>query len=114
MPGGDRSAANGALVIALARGATVEEAAKASGVSSATAWRRLRDPAFRLQIDQCRGEVLDAAVGRLAELSTTALDGLANLLVNDNPKLRLAAIRTVLEFQFKGAELHTLVRQLQD
>lgn len=45
------------LQIALARGATVREAAKAAGVAERTAHRRLADPAFRSEVDGLREEL---------------------------------------------------------
>jgi len=45
------------LQIALARGATVRDAAKAAGVAERTAHRRLTDPAFRAEVDRIREEL---------------------------------------------------------
>lgn len=45
------------LQIALARGATVRDAAKAAGVAERTAHRRLSDPAFRDEVDRLREEL---------------------------------------------------------
>jgi FixJ family two-component response regulator len=45
------------LQIALARGATVRDAAKAAGVAERTAHRRLNDPSFRAEVDRLREEL---------------------------------------------------------
>jgi FixJ family two-component response regulator len=45
------------LQIALARGATVRDAAKAAGVAERTAHRRLSDPSFRAEVDRLREEL---------------------------------------------------------
>jgi FixJ family two-component response regulator len=45
------------LQIALARGATVRDAANAAGVAERTAHRRLGDPLFRAEVDQLRHEL---------------------------------------------------------
>ena len=45
------------LQIAVARGATIRDAAKAAGVAERTAHRRLADPAFRAEVDRLREEL---------------------------------------------------------
>lgn len=45
------------LQIALARGATVRDAAKAAGVAERTAHRRLTDPGFRAEVERLREEL---------------------------------------------------------
>ncbi|MEE8457374.1 MAG: response regulator [Acidimicrobiia bacterium] len=45
------------LQIALARGATVRDAAKAASVAERTAHRRLTDPAFRAEVDRLREDL---------------------------------------------------------
>ena len=59
------------LQIALARGATVRDAAKAAGVAERTAHRRLSDPSFRAEVDRLRNELQQKIVEKVAvELST--------------------------------------------
>ncbi len=72
MAGGDRKSADAALIAALATGATRQEAAKAAGISETTVYRRLADPAFRRRVNDARSELIDAAVGRLADATTEA------------------------------------------
>ena len=45
------------LQVALARGATVRDAANAAGVAERTAHRRLSDPSFRAEVDRLREEL---------------------------------------------------------
>lgn len=55
------------LQIALARGATVRDAAKAAGVAERTAHRRLIDPAFRAEVDRLREELRLRIVEQVAD-----------------------------------------------
>ena len=45
-----------AFLIALACGATVENAARSAGLGQRTAARRLRDPEFRRRLQEVRGD----------------------------------------------------------
>lgn len=54
------------LQIALARGATVRDAAKAAGVAERTAHRRLIDPAFQAEVDRLREELRFKIVEQVA------------------------------------------------
>jgi hypothetical protein len=95
-PGG-RSQADVALVAALIGGATLDEAADAAKVSRSTLARRLRDPAFRGELDALRREVLARAADKLAGLATAALETLEELLsAGQPPATRLGAARAVL------------------
>ena len=58
MPGRGRKAVDEELLLALACGFTVEQAAARAGVSAGTLQRRLRDPAFpRPQVTRDRASV---------------------------------------------------------
>ena len=61
-----------ALVLALARGAKVADAAREAGVSESTVQRRMRDPVFRRQVQDARGDLIERMVGILATASATA------------------------------------------
>ena len=64
MAGGDRSRGDAALVVALAGGNTMEDAATTVGVGVATVYRRLQVPEFRTRIDDARAELIATAVAR--------------------------------------------------
>lgn len=92
--GGLRTAKDVALVSALAAGLPVVAAARAAGVSRATAHRRLLDPGFSAALDEARSESL-TAVGQAS--IGAALDALALLraVVRDerqSVRVRLDAI----------------------
>jgi DNA-binding MurR/RpiR family transcriptional regulator len=96
--GGDRSHANGALIAALAGGATIEQAAQAAHVSEATVYRRLREPGFRGQVQNARQDLVERTVARLVNTATMATLVLAELMrASHPPGVRLGAARAVLE-----------------
>jgi hypothetical protein len=104
MAGNGRKTGDEGLVIALAGGASVREAAEASGLSERTIYRRLEDPAFRQQVQDVRGEFVRQAVGRLAAASTEAVATLRALLNADGESARLGAARSILELGSKLRE----------
>ena len=86
-----------ALVLGLARGLTVRQAAGEAGFGERTAHRRLADPEFRLRVSAVRGQLMERAGGRLIDASTKAVDVLRKLLDSDADTTRLAAARTILQ-----------------
>src|SRR5262245_9420848 len=62
-----RRKGDGALVLALAGGLTVRDAAHAAGVGERTATRRLADPDFRRRVSHVRAEMVERALGKMAE-----------------------------------------------
>ena len=112
MAGGDRTRADSALVAALAGGATVEAAAGAVGVGVATVYRRLKEPAFRAQIDAARSEMIGRAVARLAGASTAAADRLRALLTAESESVQLAAARSILDLGLKLREHEELAARV--
>jgi hypothetical protein len=90
------------LVLALAGGASVADAAVMAGMSKATAFRRMADPGFRQRVDQAKTEMMAQAVGVLARVSTKAAAVLEALLDSSVEKVRLMAARSVLQI---GSEL---------
>jgi hypothetical protein len=87
-----------ALVIALARGASVPEAAAEAGVSERTAWRRLADDGFRRCVFEAKAELVNRSLARIADGAARAVDTLLELLDAEDPKARLAAAKMVLEY----------------
>jgi hypothetical protein len=100
------------LIVALASGATVEDAARAGGVSRATVYRRLEDADFKRQIADARSEMLARAVGTLADASTAAAATLRALLEADSESVRLGASRSILELGTKLRESEELAQRI--
>src|SRR6266540_2460033 len=101
-----RRKGDSALVAALAAGRTVRDAAKTAGVSEATAYRRVQEPAFRQAVTEARAKLIETAVGQLAEAATSAVATLRVLLEADAETVRLGAARAILEL---GAKLRESV-----
>ncbi|HWB08295.1 MAG TPA: hypothetical protein VG826_03685 [Pirellulales bacterium] len=85
------------LILALAAGASVRDAAARAGVGERTAHRRLADADFRRAVSQARGRIFDAAVGRLVGLASRATGTLERLVESDKPTVALAAAKAVLD-----------------
>jgi hypothetical protein len=92
-----RKSADDALVLALAAGATMADAAEQAGVSERTAFRRMQDAPFRQQVVITRTRFYEQAVGLLADSLTDAVRTLRALLEADSESTRLGAARTILE-----------------
>ncbi|QDU21884.1 hypothetical protein [Urbifossiella limnaea] len=104
------------LALELAAGATVRDAAGATGVGERTAHRRLADPAFKARVVAARGEMFAAAAGRLAAGLGGAADTLLGLVAHPDPGVRLRAAAKVLELGTElgvVADLHRQVDELE-
>jgi len=105
-------------VMCLARGETVAETAKLTGVSLRTMWRQLEDPEFNNHVRDARRRILDEAAGILAG----AAAGAAKRLVEISEKAektsdRLKASTAILDYlmRLKGnADIEARLSQLED
>ena len=105
---GSKSCADDTIAVVLAAGCPVAIAARAAGVSESTVHRRLRSRKFRRRVQVLRSRAVEMAVGRVADGMTDAANELRQLLRNDDPKIRLAAARSLLGI---GADLWKAVDQ---
>jgi hypothetical protein len=93
------------LLMALACGATVDNAARQAGISPATAYRRLADPAFGQRLQQLRDDMVSRTAATLTAAASEAVRTLLELLKNPTSSaVRLAAARAVLEIGMKLRE----------
>ena len=113
MAGIDRRKGETTLIVELARGHTVEAAATAAGVSVTAAHRRLREPAFRTQVDIARREFWTRSIGVLAEATVDAAACLRDLLHSPLDMARLGAAKAVLESAQKGIDMVELEARLR-
>jgi hypothetical protein len=105
-----------ALALALAAGMTASAAAEQQQVSLRTVRRRLANPAFRRLVARLRGQMLDAALGRMADNMTRAADKVANLIDSDDEALGLRAARTLMSLGLRlrdSVELADRVQELE-
>jgi HEAT repeat protein len=101
-----------ALLVALAAGHTVRDAARLAGIGERTATRRMADPDFRRRLMEARSGMIQRALGKLADGSTKAVDTLRKLLKAKGENVRLGAARAILEFGSKMRETVELEARL--
>jgi hypothetical protein len=92
-----RHNADVSLALAVSRGLTVEAAASAAGVSPRTAYRRLADPLFQVEVTEARMRIVEKAVGVLADGTVEAAQVLRELAREGPPAVRLGAARALLQ-----------------
>ena len=101
------------LLMALACGVTVENAARQAGISPATAYRRLADPAFLQRLRALRGDMVQRTAGTLTAASGESVRTLLELQKpSAPPAVRLGAARSVLEIGIKMREAADLEERL--
>ncbi len=113
MAASGRRNADFALLTALAAGRPVVEAAKLAGVGERTVYRRLEDADFRRQLSALRGQMLERAVGMLADGAGEAAGILRTLAAKARSEsVRLSASRAVLELGAKLREATELEERI--
>jgi hypothetical protein len=103
-------------VIALAAGASKEDAAALAGISRSTLYEWLKEPALRGRVQAERQRLVDRAVGRLADASVHAADTLLQIASDTTApaSARVAAARGILEIGGRLREEAELVARLDD
>ncbi|MGD9857215.1 MAG: hypothetical protein AB7U20_19900 [Planctomycetaceae bacterium] len=105
-----------ALVLALARGESIADAARLSGWSQRTIQRRLADPDFSRQVRDARADMIGRASARLADATDAAVQTLRDLLSAESESVRLSASRSILELACRlrdSEELEARVAELE-
>src|SRR5690554_94218 len=85
-----------AAIIALARGATTDQAAAEAGVTSRTVRRWLADPAVSAEVRRLRADLLNQVVGALSDAAVDAVHTLRDALGADSENVRVRAAQTIL------------------
>ena len=86
------------LLVALACGSSVENAARKAEVHERTVQRRLADPAFQHQVKELQAEMVQRAMGMLTAAGMEAVKTLVELMAPATPAgTRLGAARSILE-----------------
>jgi hypothetical protein len=113
-----RKNANEKLLMALAVGGTVDQAAQAAGISRSTAHRRLKNPEFRRQLRQTKNDLAQRTAGMLSGACGEAVRTLILLLREPTPfPVRHSAARSILEMSLKTREagdLEERINELED
>jgi len=103
---------NAALVVALASGGSLAEAARRAHCSESTVARRLRDPAFQQQVADARRAMLGQALGILTDAATAAAQALRALLDAEGESVRLRAAVAILDAARAHVELDDLAQRV--
>jgi hypothetical protein len=101
----------------LAAGRTKAAAARECRVGIATVHRWFKESAFRARIAELRTELVDRAIGRLADIMAgAAVDRLSSLLRAKSESLQLETVKAVYELFVNvtnAAELKARIEQLE-
>jgi hypothetical protein len=101
------------LLLALACGATAEQAARQTGLTSRTVYRRLQEESFRKQIQEIRAEMVQRTAATLTAAGSESVKTLLALQQANVPAaVRLGAARAVLEIGLKLREAADLEQRL--
>ena len=105
--------ADDTLLLALACGATIENAARKANVGMRTAYRRVADPEFQKQLKQVRTEMVQRAT---AMLSAAAMEGVKTMIEllgpTTPPAVRLGSARSIVELGVKLRESNELAERI--
>lgn len=103
-----------ALAVALASGQTLRDAATAVGVSERTASRRWADLNFRRRVAELRANMVNRALGKLADGMAEAGEVLRTLLHSGSDSIKLGACRAMLELGIKLRDSVELEQRLSE
>ena len=113
-----RKNADTTLLLALACGATIEAAARQAGLTARTVYRRLKNPAFRRQVQAVRADMVQRSAGMLTAAAAEAVKTLLALQgAPTPPATRLGAARAILEIGLRlreVADLETRIAALEE
>ena len=86
------------LFQALVSGCHIENAAAVAGISVRTAYRRLADPAFKVQLQDARQSLRESILAKLSDAGHDAVGTLWELTQSaENEGVRLRAAKAVLD-----------------
>jgi hypothetical protein len=102
-----------ALVLALATGLSVPQAARKARIGQSTAYRRMDDAAFRAEVRRARDDLLDQALAKLVNSACAAVDTLTENLAAESPVVRNKAAATILANMIQGVQMTEIVRRLE-
>ena len=115
MPQQGRRRADDVLMMALACGATLENAARQAGVSESTVRRRAKNPEFQRKLQALQADMVQRTAGAL---TAAGLEFVKTLIALQSPPTppatRLGAARAGLELGMKVREVADLEQRLAD
>lgn len=82
--------------VRLARGESIAQIAKETGIGKRSIFRWKRDPGFTSRVAEMRREMVAAGIGALVDCLNEAVTTVRALLASENETVRLSAAKTVL------------------
>lgn len=86
------------FIAALLQAPSIAAAANVAGIGERTAYRWLRDPAFRSELGQASDGLLSAALVRVSDMLGLALDAIEGGLHSVKPSIRLRAAAELRQY----------------
>jgi AcrR family transcriptional regulator len=103
-----------AFIAGLLSRQTVEDAAAAAGISTASAYRWMRDPDVVERLRQARREAWGRAMAQLQEAGPEAVESLRKILREaEGESPRVSAARTILELGVRVVELGDIEERIE-
>jgi hypothetical protein len=104
------------LILTLLSSPTKREAARRLGISEATLYRRLQDPAVREAYRKARMDSLAETTASLQVASFEAAAALRSLAtdVTVNPHVRLGACRAILDLAYRATEIEDIRAEIEE
>jgi hypothetical protein len=101
------------LALGVATGLSVERAADQLGISRATAYRRLANPALQRRVAELRQEITNQAVGQLVATLNEAILVLRRLMVeSESDGVKLRAATQLVETGLRAAAIAQLEQRI--
>jgi hypothetical protein len=101
-----RKRSDESLILALACGTSVEQAAAKASLSVRSVYRRLKEPGFKQRIRAVKAETMERAGSLLTAASLQAVKTLLSLQEGSvSPAIRLAAARAILDLSIRYREM---------
>ena len=112
MPATELSMQQRQLLVALTEETDVQCAAKTAGVSRATAYRWLNEPAFAEELARLRNVVLTSALDTVKAHTRRAAAELARLLDANDERVRRMACKDILDQALRIRDMENIERRL--
>jgi molybdenum-dependent DNA-binding transcriptional regulator ModE len=101
---------------AIAVSPTLKEAARAAGVSDATLWRYMQEPAFKRRLRNARREAVSHALIRMQRASGEAVTVLEELMRSEkaSASARISAARAIIDYSMRAVEMDELQSRIDE
>lgn len=110
-----RAHADDQIALAIACGATSEQAAYRAGVAIRTVTRHLANPAFQRRVADLRREMVERTAAMLTAAASEAVRTLLGLQKDHvQANVRLGAAQAILDLGFRARELAELEQELRE